>query len=186
VHTTLSFRLFGVVRLVAALVGVIALVANFQYVLGFSTFAALNYFSYFSLAFPTSSQVLHFWLAGYVLVDWVFAPGRTPVRWRTLWLVLLYPLLWGWFTLARGQRVRWYPYFFLDPSQVDPQQFELYNGLVLAIFVGVLSGLIGLSRLRPSHLLRHRIAERMSSATQVQGVGEADGVGEAVDGARSK
>jgi hypothetical protein len=217
VHTTVSFRVFGALRLVAAVVAIIALIANFQYVLGFSTFATLNYFSYFtqqsgmanvvvlvvsgvltfrgrsdppwfatvhavvttyvvvsgvvfavivsqsashhySLAFPVSSQVLHFWLSGYVLLDWVLAPGRTPVRWRTLWLVLVYPIVWGVFTLERGSVVRWYPYFFLDPSQVDPAQFRLYNGIVLSIFLAVLAALIGLTRVRPSHLLRHRIA----------------------------
>lgn len=217
-HTSVSFRVFGALRLVAAVVAIIALIANFQYVLGFSTFATLNYFSYFtqqsgmanvvvlvvsgiltfrgrsdppwfatvhavvttyvvvsgvvfavivsqsashhySLAFPVSSQVLHFWLSGYVLLDWVLAPGRTPVRWRTLWLVLVYPIVWGVFTLERGSVVRWYPYFFLDPSQVDPAQFRLYNGIVLSIFLAVLSALIGLSRVRPSHLLRHRIAD---------------------------
>ncbi|BDZ51964.1 hypothetical protein GCM10025867_42050 [Frondihabitans sucicola] len=242
VHTTLSFRLFGILRLIAAAVGIVALVANFQYVLGFSTFATVNYFSYFtqqsnlvnvvilvvsgvltfrgrsdprwfaalhaivtcyvmvsgivfavivsqsashhySLAFPPSSQVLHFWLAGYVLLDWVFAPGRTPVRWRTLWLVLVYPLVWGFFTLDRGRDVRWYPYFFLDPAQVSPRQFALYNGIVLVIFLAVLCGLIGLSRLRPSHLLRHRIA---SPPAHGAGLDDGVGVGDAVDGARSK
>jgi len=247
VHTTLAFRLFGLVRLAAAAVGVAALWANFEYVLGFSTFATLNYFSYFtqqsnmanvavlaisgvltvggrsdppwfaavhalvscyvivsgvvfavivsqsashhySLAFPPSSQVLHFWLAGYVLVDWVVAPGRTPVRWRTLWLVLLYPLAWGWFTLARGREVRWYPYFFLDPAQVSVAQFRLYNGLVLAIVVGVLAALIGLSHLRPRPG-RPRVRPFRGSG---QGVGVGDdpapgvGVGDAVDGTRSK
>jgi hypothetical protein len=244
VHTTLAFRLSGAIRLVAAGVGITALVANFQYVLGFSTFATVNYFSYFtqqsnmvnvlvlvvsgvltfrgrsdprwfaalhaivttyvvvsgvvfavivsqsashhySLAFPPSSQVLHFWLAGYVLLDWLLAPGRTPVRWRTLWLVLIYPLVWGWFTLERGREVRWYPYFFLDPAQVSPSQFQLYNGVVLAIIVGVLSSLIGLSRLRPSHLLRHRVRSA-GGAAHDPGVDDGAGVGEAVEGARSK
>lgn len=250
VHTSLTFRLFGIVRLIAAAVGVTALVANFQYVLGFSTFATVNYFSYFtqqsnmanvavlavsgvltfrgrsdprwfaalhalvtcyvmvsgivfavivsqsashhySLAFPPSSQVLHFWLAGYVLLDWVLAPGRTVVRWRTLWLVLVYPLIWGWFTLTRGREVRWYPYFFLDPAQVSPSQFQLYNGIVLVIFVAVLSALIGLSRVRPSHLLRHRAAGAVKAvvpraASQGPGVGVGVGLDEAVDGPRSK
>ncbi|ARC57731.1 hypothetical protein AS850_11675 [Frondihabitans sp. 762G35] len=245
-QSTASFRVFGSLRLAAAVVAVLALVANFQYVLGFSTFATANYFSYFtqqsamanvvvlvvsglltirgrsdprwfaavhavvttyvvvsgvvfavivsqsashhySLAFPTSSQVLHFWLSGYVLLDWLLAPGRTPVRWRTLWLVLIYPVVWGVFTVVRGRQVRWYPYFFLDPAQVSPQQFELYNGIVLAIFLAVLTALIGLSRARPSHLLRHRTASPTASpggGTQPEGVGA--GVGDEVAGIRSK
>ncbi|ROQ39550.1 hypothetical protein EDF46_1182 [Frondihabitans sp. PhB188] len=244
--TSLDFRISGLLRLVAAAVAVAALIANFQYVLGFSTFATVNYFSYFtqqsamanvavlavsgvltfrgrldprwfavvhaivttyvivsgivfgvivtqsaahhySLAFPTSSQVLHFWLSGYVLLDWVLAPGRTPVRWRTLWLVLPFPLVWGFFTLERGRDVRWYPYFFLDPAQVSPEQFRLYNAIVLVIFLAVASALIGLSHARPWHLTRHR---RPGAGTPgpaaPQGAGVADGVGDAVAGTTSR
>ncbi|GAA4681632.1 Pr6Pr family membrane protein [Frondihabitans cladoniiphilus] len=256
-RTDALHRIAGLVRLLAAVVGVVALFANFEYVQGFSDFATVNYFSYFtqqsnmvnvgvllasgllalvgrrdppwfaalhalvttyvvvsgvvfavivtqsashhySLAFPRSSQVLHFWLAGYVLVDWIVAPGRTPVRWRTLWLVLIYPLVWGWFTLQRGREVRWYPYFFLDPAQVDDTQFVLYNAIVLAIIVGVLCALVGLSRLRPTHLLRHRLTPKPTTPKtgepgDAQGDGVADGaapdglgVGDAVDGTMSR
>lgn len=41
-------RILGAVRLVAALVVVVALVADFDYVQGFTTFAAENWFSYFT------------------------------------------------------------------------------------------------------------------------------------------
>jgi hypothetical protein len=41
-------RILGAVRLVAALVAVVALVADFDYVQGFTTFAAENWFSYFT------------------------------------------------------------------------------------------------------------------------------------------
>lgn len=240
VHTPVSARLFGTLRLIAAIVAIIALVANFRDVLGFSAFATINYFSYFtqqstmanvvvltvsgaltirgrgdprwfaavhavvttyvmvsgivfavivtesarhhySLAFPPSSQVLHFWLSGYVLLDWVFAPGRTPVRWRVLWLVLIYPLVWGWYTLARGREVGWYPYFFLDPAQVSPSQFHLYNGIVLGIIVGVLAGLVALSHLRPSRRRRHGAAAGAGLQRDV-----AEGEGEAVEGSTSR
>ena len=199
----------GVLRLVAAAVGLVALVANFVYVLGFSTFTSENYFSYFTqqsnmanvvvlvgsglaalrgraesplfvsvhalvttyvvvsgivygiivaesltngyaIGVPWSSQVLHFWIPSYVLVDWVLAPGRTRISWRVLGVVLGYPVVWGVATIVRGADVGWYPYFFLDPAQVSwPTEFVLYNALALATIVGVLAGLIGLSHLRP-------------------------------------
>lgn len=41
-------RILGAVRLVAALVAVVALVGDFDYVQGFTTFAAENWFSYFT------------------------------------------------------------------------------------------------------------------------------------------
>ncbi|MFB2598386.1 Pr6Pr family membrane protein [Herbiconiux sp. P17] len=41
-------RAFGVVRLGVAVLGAIALIFDFDYVLGFSTFSTVNYFSYFT------------------------------------------------------------------------------------------------------------------------------------------
>ncbi|RPE78755.1 MULTISPECIES: Pr6Pr family membrane protein [unclassified Frondihabitans] len=256
-QTPWTFRVSGLLRLAAAGVAIAALVANFEYVIGFSTFATANYFSYFTqqsnmanvavlvvsgiltfrgrsdppwfaavhaivttyvivsgvvfavlvtqsashhyaLAFPTSSQVLHFWISAYVLLDWILAPGRTPVRWRTLALVLIFPLIWGLYTLERGREVRWYPYFFLDPTQVSPEQFRLYNALVLAIFVGVLTALIGLSHVRPGHLARRRRVLASGDdtnagsdgsperATAPHELGVGDGVGDASSATRSR
>ncbi|MCS5733545.1 Pr6Pr family membrane protein [Herbiconiux daphne] len=202
-------RAFGILRLVVAAVGIVALVFDFDYVLGFSTFSTINYFSYFTfqsnllnvitlgasgalllrghtvgralvsaramvttyvivsgvvfglivsqagshhyrIDVPWSSQVLHFWLPSYVLIDWIIGVGRRRLRWRTVWIVLIFPVVWGIFTLIRGQAVRWYPYFFLDPDQVSgPGEFALYCGIAIGLFAGIMAGLVALSRLRP-------------------------------------
>jgi hypothetical protein len=199
----------GGLRLLAAAVGLVALVGNFVYVLGFSTFTSFNYFSYFTqqsnmsnvvvlvgsgvaalrgrsesplfvsvhalvttyvivsgivygiivaeslangyaIGVPWSSQVLHFWIPSYVLVDWVLAPGRSRISWKVLGVVLVYPVVWGVATIVRGADVGWYPYFFLDPAQVSwPGEFLMYNAIALGTIVGVLTGLIALSHLRP-------------------------------------
>jgi hypothetical protein len=53
-------------------------------------------------------------------------------------------------TIVRGADVGWYPYFFLDPAQVSwPGEFLMYNAIALGTIVGVLTGLIALSHLRP-------------------------------------
>ncbi|NRD25166.1 Pr6Pr family membrane protein [Frigoribacterium sp. VKM Ac-2836] len=202
-------RFVGVLRLLAAAVGVVALVADFVYVLGFSTFSSINYFSYFTqqsnmanvvvlavagvlvlrgraepgwfagvhalvstyvivsgivfgiivaesaghnyrIEVPWSSQLLHFVIPTFVLVDWVFGPDRPRVRWRVVSIVLVFPLVWGVFTIVRGADVGWYPYFFLDPAQVTwPGEFLLYNGIALGTIVGVLVALVALSHVRP-------------------------------------
>jgi hypothetical protein len=197
---------FGVARVVVAIVGIVALVGDFQYILGFSSFSTANYFTYFTnqsnaagvvvlaigawlsfgrptdpgwlmtarmltatftiisgivfglivsqagdynyrIVVPWSSQLLHFWIPSYVVIDWIFAPGRSPLPWRRVWLVLIYPLAWGGFTMIRGAIVGWYPYFFLDPGQVSgPVEFAAYSGAILLVIAGLASGLVALTR----------------------------------------
>jgi len=230
-------RSVGVLRLLAAGVGVVALVGDFVYVLGFSTFSSINYFSYFTqqsnmanvlvlaiagvlllrgrvepgwfagvhalvstyvivsgivfgiivaesashdyrIEVPWSSQLLHFWLPTFVLVDWVLGPDRPRVRWRVVSIVLVFPLIWGVFTIVRGAEVGWYPYFFLDPAQVSwPGEFVLYNGIALGTIVGVLVGLIALSHVRPHARRLPADADRASGDRQGAGVGVPSEVG---------
>lgn len=199
---------FGVARLILALVLLTALVGDFDYVLGFATFVTSNFFSYFTvqsaiagvllfftsaaIAFrrpvdppwldifrvlvtsymvvsgivflsiviqsstrdytievPWSSQLLHFWIPALALLDWMLDFGKARLGWKPLAWIVVYPLLWGAFTLVRGAWVGWYPYFFLDPVQVSgPLETALYCALALALMAGVAAGLIALTRLR--------------------------------------
>jgi hypothetical protein len=198
-------RVFGVVRVLVAITGVVALVGDFNYSLGSNPLAIGNFFSYFTVqsaviavavfflgawfgvrdqvdplwldmvrvlatvwvivsgivfAFillqgslrgipvwaPWSSQLLHFWIPAYSVLDWALAPGR-DVPWRTVWFVLVFPLLWVVYTMGRGSVVFWYPYFFLDPSLVDfPVEFALYLLMIIVIFTAVTAALVALSR----------------------------------------
>lgn len=199
-------RSFGLGRVLLALAGLVGLIANFDYVLGFKTFGAHNFFSYFTvqsaiaavvmliigaiIAFrrpedppwldalrtlvttyiivsgvvfaimvvqsstrayridvPWSDQLLHFWIPACALVDWLFDPHKTRVSWRLLGWVLVYPVVWGIFTFIRGSIVGWYPYFFLDSSQVAFGETVVYCLICLVIIMGITALLIGTSRL---------------------------------------
>ncbi|CAD5999990.1 Pr6Pr family membrane protein [Agreia sp. COWG] len=202
---------FGVARVIVAIVGAVALVGDYQYILGFSSFSKANYFAYFTnqsngagvvvlalgawfamrratdpaalvtggmltstytiisgvvfglivsqagdynykIVVPWSSQVLHFWIPAYVILDWIFAPGRRPIPWSRLWLVLIYPVVWGVFTIWRGSVVGWYPYFFLDPGQVSvPFEFAAYSGGIVVVITGLAAALIALTHRRREH-----------------------------------
>jgi hypothetical protein len=116
---------------------------------------------------PWSSQLLHFWIPGYAIVDWLIAPGR-DVPWRTVGLVLVFPVVWVVYTLARGSIVYWYPYFFLDPALVDfPLELAAYLLLVVVIFTGVTAGLIAISRLPGLEHVRQRWARSRPRRSQV-------------------
>jgi len=104
----------------------------------------------FRIDVPWSDQVLHFWLPTIALLEWFVSPGRGRVPWRTLFVVIGYAVVWGIATLIRGADVGWYPYFFLDPAQVDGVgQFALFSGIALALFSVVTCAVVGISRTVP-------------------------------------
>ncbi|WP_225726616.1 MULTISPECIES: Pr6Pr family membrane protein [unclassified Nocardia] len=64
---------------------------------------------------PWINDVLHRVQPVVMVVDWVLVPAGLGV---TGWLVaglLVYPVLYGIYTLGRGPIVGWYPYPFIDP-----------------------------------------------------------------------
>lgn len=202
-------RSLGVFRLVIAVLEVVALVGNFEYVLGFRAFATANFFSYFTVqsafaavatlllagAFallaprdppwlgilrtmvtvyvvisgivfalivanastrdyrvdvPWSDTLLHFVVPALALIAWT-ADGVMAVNprvpWSTVGWVLVFPIVWLGYTLLRGADVGWYPYFFLDETQVGgPVGVAFYCAVVLVIFVAVTAGLVAVNR----------------------------------------
>jgi hypothetical protein len=100
---------------------------------------------------PWSDIVLHFVLPCLALMEWVFVP-RSDVRWRVVVFVLGYPLVWGVLTIIRGAFVDWYPYYFLDPRQLESAgEFFALTSIALAVFLAVGSGLV---------FLPHRVTRR--------------------------
>jgi hypothetical protein len=109
---------------------------------------------------PWSSQIMHFWLPAFALLDWLIAPGR-DAPWKTIPWVLVFPSLWVVFTMIRGAFVFWYPYFFLDPAVVEiPFEYSLYLLAIIAIFTGTTALLLSISRLPTLEHLRERWGRR--------------------------
>ena len=106
-----------------------------------------------------SNEVLHVIAPLYLLVDWLFAPGRSPIAARRIWVVLLFPLVWTAYTLVRGPFVDdqvygnafWYPYPFLNPftSANGYLSVSFYVVLIAAVIGIVAAGVLWISR-RPS------------------------------------
>lgn len=62
-----------------------------------------------------ADDVLHRMMPIVMIVDWVLAPVALGVSGRLIAGWLVYPLVYGAYTLGRGPIVDWYPYPFIDP-----------------------------------------------------------------------
>ncbi|WP_353827811.1 Pr6Pr family membrane protein [Agromyces sp. SYSU T0242] len=214
-------RALGLFRLLIAGTEVVALVANYQYVLGFPLFASVNFFSYFTiqsamvavvtlliaagyaltqhrdpawlaglrtiatvyllvsgivfgliavqastrdyrLEVPWSDTVLHFVVPLLALLAWIVDAAiavNPPVPWATTAWVLVFPAGWLVYTLFRGANIGWYPYFFLDSTQVGGYGgIAAYCAIVLLIFVAITSVLVAVHRRLALRAVRRRVA----------------------------
>jgi len=105
---------------------------------------------------PWTNEVLHVVGPLLVLLDWLLAPGRVRLGWKTLWWVVSFPIVWAIYTMIRGplayndvaQKRTWYPYPFLDPS-LAPEGYvsvAFYVVLIAAVICGVGAAVIWVSR----------------------------------------
>jgi hypothetical protein len=64
------------------------------------------------------NEVLHVWLPLVLVADWVLATGRARLRWRSVWLVPVFPIAWALYSFGRAAASGGviYPYPFLDPA----------------------------------------------------------------------
>ncbi|TLF79433.1 Pr6Pr family membrane protein [Nocardia cyriacigeorgica] len=93
------------------------------------------------------NDVLHRLLPLVMVLDWVLVPVALGLTGRLLGALLIYPAVYGAYTLIRGPFVDWYPYPFLDPREQG--YVSLFIGLVvltgvfalLAVAVVALGGL---------------------------------------------
>ncbi|WP_280472475.1 Pr6Pr family membrane protein [Nocardia cyriacigeorgica] len=75
------------------------------------------------------NDVLHRLLPLVMVLDWVLVPAALGLTGRLLGGLLIYPAVYGAYTLIRGPVVDWYPYPFLDPRE------QGYVSLVIGLVV---------------------------------------------------
>jgi hypothetical protein len=106
---------------------------------------------------PWSNEVLHLIGPLFLLLDLFLAPGRRGLPWRSVAVVLIYPLVWTAYTLVRGPLVTnpasgdpwWYPYPFLNPNNPGGWPSVLVYVVVIAVafvLVGSLTVWVGRRR----------------------------------------
>ncbi|MFE3443408.1 Pr6Pr family membrane protein [Nocardia sp. NPDC059180] len=75
------------------------------------------------------NDVLHRLLPLVMMLDWVLVPVSLGLTGRLLGALLIYPAVYGAYSLIRGPIVDWYPYPFLDPRE------QGYVSLVIGLVV---------------------------------------------------
>ena len=86
---------------------------------------------------PWPNEVIHVVIPAVLVLDWLVAPGRSPIGWSALWLVVSFPLAWVAITLVRGGITGWFPYPFLQPDGAGGW------GSVAAYIVGIAVFVVG-------------------------------------------
>ncbi len=64
-----------------------------------------------------ANTILHVVLPLYAAIDWLLFADRSPLKWKLIWVSLIYPIVWLIVVLIRGATDGWVPYPFLDPAQ---------------------------------------------------------------------
>ncbi|WP_431278819.1 Pr6Pr family membrane protein [Leifsonia poae] len=118
-----------------------------------------------------SNEVLHVVIPVYLVLDWFFAPGRTPLRNNALWWIVGFPIVWAVYTLIRGPFagdpvtgvMPWYPYPFLNPatSRNGYLSVSFYVILIAVVILVVGFGVVWISRRWPGR------RDARASGTQV-------------------
>jgi hypothetical protein len=103
-----------------------------------------------------SNEVLHVAACAYIVLDWFIAPGRSPLPWRTLRAIAIFPLVWVVYTMIRAPFTTglnyggkpFYPYPFLNPGLAHEGWFSVafYIVLITVVVLGIGAVFILVSR----------------------------------------
>jgi hypothetical protein len=62
------------------------------------------------------NQILHTWMPILIFLEWLITRTAFPLKLKSVFWVLVYPLTWLAFYIVRGLLISYYPYPFLDPT----------------------------------------------------------------------
>ncbi|GAA3026913.1 Pr6Pr family membrane protein [Gordonia defluvii] len=120
-----------------------------------------------SVAIPWSNEVLHLIGPAFLLLDLVIGPVGRRLGWRTVPVVLIFPIVWVAYTLVRGPATTnpatgdpwWYPYPFLDPNGPGGAASVAWYILAIALVIAlVATGVVWVDRRRSAQNRAPRVA----------------------------
>ena len=85
--------------------------------------------------------VLHTYMPSLVFLEWLISRTAVPLKLKTAFWVLVYPLTWLAFSITRGFITDWWPYWFIDPQYGYPVMLQ-WIFTIAAFFVVLAIGLL--------------------------------------------
>ena len=85
--------------------------------------------------------VLHTYMPILVFLEWLIVRTAVPLKLKTAFWVLVYPLTWLAFSITRGFITDWWPYWFIDPQYGYPVMLQ-WIFTIAAFFVVLALGLL--------------------------------------------
>ena len=85
------------------------------------------------------NQILHTWMPIIIFLEWLIVRTAFPLKLKSVFWVLVYPLTWLAFYIVRGLLTNFYPYPFLDPNGVGGVSNMIQWILIIAAFFIVLA-----------------------------------------------
>lgn len=85
--------------------------------------------------------ILHTYMPILVFLEWLITRTAVPLKLKTAFWVLVYPLTWLAFSITRGFITDWWPYWFIDPQYGYPVMFQ-WIFTIAGFFVVLALGLL--------------------------------------------
>jgi hypothetical protein len=92
------------------------------------------------------NELVHTIVPVMAIVGWLMIGPRGLVSKRIAWLSLIFPVCWLAFTLIRGAIIDWYPYPFIDVTQIGYARAAVNCIWVAALFLALAAGATVLDR----------------------------------------
>lgn len=81
------------------------------------------------------NELLHVIMPLLFLIYWVYFVPKHPLKWSNIWGWLIFPLIYIFFVLIRGAYANFYPYPFLNVTELGLQQVILNCIFITLLFV---------------------------------------------------
>ena len=100
--------------------------------------------------------ILHYVIPPLFIIDWLAFVQKRHLSWKILFGALALPVLYIAWTLVHGAFTGFYPYPFINVARFGYAQVLMTIGAMIAAFVGLVLGLVGVGRLSAGLALRRR------------------------------
>jgi uncharacterized membrane protein len=90
----------------------------------------------------STNAAFHYVVPVMAVLGWLLLGPRPRIDWSVVRWALVWPLLWGAYTVVHGEASGWYPYPFVDVATHGYARV-VSNALIVTVVLGVVAGVFG-------------------------------------------